>query len=473
MKFKNIINFLRDFCACNFFARIFSTFKQLRWKMVCAGVAVGVISGILVVTYRVGIEYGTDIARWIYAQILKQHFNIALIIFLILAVSALIIGALIGWMSRKETMASGSGIPQVVGYENRGLDMRWHTILPVRFVSGFIGSLLGLSLGREGPSIQIGACGAQMFSRIFRGKDSYSDEQEHYMVTAGAAAGLSAAFSAPLSGLMFALEEVRHSLSSTVLVTAAVASLCADFVAQTCLGLKPVLDFGNIPDLPISLHFWILPLGIFAGFIGSLMNRSLLGFQTLYKHMPKWMPTIIACLIAIPVGLFIPEVLGGGSNLVRISEYGKISFGLLFIMFVAKMLFTSTSFGCGAPGGIFMPILAVGALAGGFCSRFIIGNFGIDAKFISIFAVCVMAGTLSASVKAPITSILLTVEMSGTLIHMLPVAASALIALLVSDALKTKPIYGELLERYLVEHANDSSVFVDKSAILRTSDHID
>ena len=84
-----------------------------------------------------------------------------------------------------------------------------------------------------------------------------------------------------------------------------------------------------------------------------------------------------------------------------------------------------------------------------------------------------MAGTLSASVKAPITSILLTVEMSGTLIHMLPVAASALIALLVSDALKTKPIYGELLERYLVEHANDPSVFVDKSAILRTSDHID
>ena len=91
MKFKNIINFLRDFCKCNFFARIFSTFKQLRWKMVCAGIFVGVISGILVVIYRVAIEYGTDIARWIYVQVLRQHFNIALIIFLILVVSALII----------------------------------------------------------------------------------------------------------------------------------------------------------------------------------------------------------------------------------------------------------------------------------------------------------------------------------------------------------------------------------------------
>lgn len=440
-----------------------NTINRLHWKLVGAGALVGIVSGILVVLYRAGIEYGTGIARWVYSQVWKQPIKISLIILSVLVVSAVIIGACIGWMSRKETMASGSGIPQVVGYENRGLNMRWNTILPVRFVAGLIGSLLGLSLGREGPSIQIGACGGQMLSRILRGKSSHGDESEHYMVTAGAAAGLSAAFSAPLSGLMFALEEVRHGLSSSVLIIAAVASLCADFVAQTCLGLKPVLDFGNIPDLPIILHFWIIPLGVFAGLIGSLMNRSLLGLQTLYKHMPKWSPTIIACLIAIPVGLFIPEVLGGGSNLVRLSEYGKISFSFLCVLFIVKMLFTSTSFGCGAPGGIFMPILAVGALAGGVMSRFITLHFGVDPKFISVFAVCVMAGTLSASVKAPLTSILLTVEMSGTLIHMLPVAASAFIALLVSDALKTKPIYGELLERYIAEHDNDPSVFVDKS----------
>ena len=147
--------------------------------------------------------------------------------------------------------------------------MRWHTILPVRFVAGLLGSLFGLSLGREGPSIQIGACGAQMLSRIFR-KGKRNDIQEHYVVTAGAAAGLSAAFSAPLSGVMFALEEVQHGISSTVLMGAAVASLFADFVSQTCFGLRPVLDFGQIPDLPMTLHFWLIPLGIFAGFVGSL-----------------------------------------------------------------------------------------------------------------------------------------------------------------------------------------------------------
>ncbi|RFD79723.1 ClC family H(+)/Cl(-) exchange transporter [Gardnerella vaginalis] len=431
-------------------ARVRGALTQLRWKVIISGVFIGIVSGSLVALYRLGIECGTDFARWVYLQV--WHNMWWLVVCLVFAV---IFGLVIGWMSLKESMASGSGIPQVVGYVNRGLNMRWHTILPVRFVAGLLGSLFGLSLGREGPSIQIGACGAQMLSRIFR-KGKRNDIQEHYVVTAGAAAGLSAAFSAPLSGVMFALEEVQHGISSTVLMGAAVASLFADFVSQTCFGLRPVLDFGQIPDLPMGLHFWLIPLGIFAGFVGSLMNRSLLGLQTLYGYLPKWMPVVVACLIAIPVGLFLPEVLGGGANLVRLSEYGKISIVMLCLLFVAKMLFTSTSFGCGAPGGIFMPILAVGALAGGVAARSItsIPVFGVDARFVSVFAVCVMAGTLSASVKAPLTSILLTVEMSGTMIHTLPVAASAFIALLVSDMLHTKPIYGELLERYMQTHGD-------------------
>lgn len=431
-------------------ARVRGALTQLRWKVIISGVFIGIVSGSLVALYRLGIECGTDFARWVYLQV--WHNMWWLVVCLVFAV---IFGLVIGWMSLKESMASGSGIPQVVGYVNRGLNMRWHTILPVRFVAGLLGSLFGLSLGREGPSIQIGACGAQMLSRVFR-KGKRNDIQEHYVVTAGAAAGLSAAFSAPLSGVMFALEEVQHGISSTVLMGAAVASLFADFVSQTCFGLRPVLDFGQIPDLPMTLHFWLIPLGIFAGFVGSLMNRSLLGLQTLYGYLPKWMPVVVACLIAIPVGLFLPEVLGGGANLVRLSEYGKISIVMLCLLFVAKMLFTSTSFGCGAPGGIFMPILAVGALAGGVAARSItsIPVFGVDARFVSVFAVCVMAGTLSASVKAPLTSILLTVEMSGTMIHTLPVAASAFIALLVSDMLRTKPIYGELLERYMQTHGD-------------------
>ena len=425
------------------FSKLVPRFDHLKWKMAAAGILVGLISGFLVVLYRLGIEYGTDTARWIYARIRETPWLVAP-----WAVAAIAAALAIAWMVKKEPMAGGSGIPQTNGVVICGLKMRWQTILPVRFIGGLLGSLFGLLLGREGPSIQIGASGAQFLSHRLRGKKR-EDVQEHYLVTAGAAAGLSAAFSAPLSGMMFALEGVHRSFSPAILMGATAASLTADFVSKYCFGLRPVLDFGTIGQLPLGEYGWLIPLGLVAGLAGSLMNRSLLGFQTLYGKLPAWSRPLIAIALALPIGIWLPDVLGGGSNLIAMAEHARVGLGMLCVLFVAKVLFTSTSFGSGAPGGIFMPILAVGSLAGGICGETLrqFGNLPSDS--VAIFSVCVMTGTLAASVKTPITSILLAVEMSGTLTHMLPVAAVAFIALLVSDLLRTKPIYGELLERYM------------------------
>lgn len=425
------------------FSKLVPRFDHLKWKMAAAGILVGLISGFLVVLYRLGIEYGTDTARWIYARIRETPWLVAP-----WAVAAIAAALAIAWMVKKEPMAGGSGIPQTNGVVICGLKMRWQTILPVRFIGGQLGSFFGLSLGREGPSIQIGASGAQFLSHRLRGKKR-EDVQEHYLVTAGAAAGLSAAFSAPLSGMMFALEGVHRSFSPAILMGATAASLTADFVSKYCFGLRPVLDFGTIGQLPLGEYGWLIPLGLVAGLVGSLMNRSLLGFQTLYGKLPAWSRPLIAIALALPIGIWLPDVLGGGSNLIAMAEHARVGLGMLCVLFVVKVLFTSTSFGSGAPGGIFMPILAVGSLAGGICGETLrqFGNLPSDS--VAIFAVCVMTGTLAASVKTPITSILLAVEMSGTLTHMLPVAAVAFIALLVSDLLRTKPIYGELLERYM------------------------
>ena len=388
--------------------------------MAAAGIVIGLVSGLLVVVYRLGIEYGTDASRWIYARIRETPWLIAP-----WAVAAVAAALAIAWMVGKEPMAGGSGIPQTNGVVICGLKMRWQTILPVRFVGGLLGALFGLSLGREGPSIQIGASGAQCVSHRLRGRRR-EDMQEHYLVTAGAAAGLSAAFSAPLSGMMFALEGVHRSFSPAILMGATAASLTADFVSKYCFGLRPVLDFGDIGQLSLEEYVWLIPLGLVAGLVGSLMNRSLLGFQTLYGKLPAWSRPMIAIAIALPVGIWLPDVLGGGSNLIDTAEHARVGLGMLCLLFVAKMLFTSTSFGSGAPGGIFMPILAVGSLAGGICGE-VLHRFGdLPSDAVAVFAVCVMTGTLAASVKTPITSILLAVEMSGTLTHMLPVRRPSL-----------------------------------------------
>lgn len=206
--------------------RLIPRFDHLKWKMAAAGIVIGLVSGLLVVVYRLGIEYGTDASRWIYARIRETPWLIAP-----WAVAAVAAALAIAWMVVKEPMAGGSGIPQTNGVVICGLKMRWQTILPVRFVGGLLGALFGLSLGREGPSIQIGASGAQCVSHRLRGHRR-EDMQEHYLVTAGAAAGLSAAFSAPLSGMMFALEGVHRSFSPAILMGATAASLTADFVSK-------------------------------------------------------------------------------------------------------------------------------------------------------------------------------------------------------------------------------------------------
>lgn len=422
--------------------QILSSFNQLKWSIAIKGVITGFVAGLLVVLYRLGIDYGTDTAINIYAYF-KTH---PLWILAWLA-AAVLIGLFIGWLVKREPMATGSGIPQVEGVVLFGLKMRSSTILGVRFVAGILASFFGLSLGREGPSIQIGAAGSHVLAKRF----SKSSLEEKYLITGGAAAGLSAAFNAPLSGMVFALEEVHRSFSPIILLSATAASLSADFVSEYFFGLKPVLNFTTIPQLPLKFYLLLLPLGILSGLIGSTMNKTLLGFQALYRKLPSFCRPVIAILIALPCGIFLPLTLGSGQELIGFAESAQTGITMLLLLLVVKLLFTGTSFGSGIPGGIFMPILAIGTLTGsifGVAASYL----GFPAQYIPDFAICAMAGALAASVKAPVTAILLTAEMSGTLVHMLPVAACAFLALLVADLLKTDPIYEALLERFVEQN---------------------
>lgn len=409
----------------------------LKWSVALKGILCGLVSGFLVVLYRLGIEFGTETTIKIY-HFLRQ--KPVMILPWILCIAAA--GLLIAWLVKWEPMATGSGIPQVEGLLLYGMKIRWYSVLAVRFAAGMISSFFGLSLGREGPSIQIGASGSQAVAkRIAKNK-----LEENYLITGGAAAGLSAAFNAPLSGIVFTLEEVHRSFSGLVLITATTAALTADVVSKYFFGLKPVLNFAATPSLPNAFYFWLIPLGLVSGLTGVALNKALLGFQTLYRKLPRRLRPMIALLIALPCGLFLPAVLGGGQNLVRIAETAQSGIILIAVYFAVKFLFTCTSFGSGTPGGIFMPILAVGALAGSLLGLIAV-RFGLPAQFIPDFAVCAMAGALSGSVKAPITSILLIAEMTGSLVHLLPVAACAFLALFISDVFKTTPIYEALLER--------------------------
>lgn len=408
-----------------------------RWILLFKSIFVGIIAGILVSCYRVGIEYGARAAVYAYAFLREKP--VAILPWLAFSSAAAYISyKLIRW----EPLAKGSGIPQVEGIVLRGMKIKWYTVLAVRFIGGLLVSLFGLSVGREGPSIQIGAAGAQAFCKC-----GEKNKVEHnYLITAGAAAGLSAAFNAPLSGIMFALEEIHRSFSPRILVAATTAALIADMISSLFFGLTPVLGFLEAPQFPLAQYPWLLLAGVFSGLTGSAMNRLLLLSGSVYEKIPAPFRILLALLIALPCGIFLPQALGGGQNLIRLVGNMEINFSGLILLLAVKILFTCSSFGSGVPGGIFLPILSIGALSGGILGS-LAQSAGLPAGDTTMFFICSMAGALSASVKAPVTSILLIAEMTGSLTQTLPVALVAFIALFTSDLLRITPIYEELLER--------------------------
>ncbi|WP_188043277.1 ClC family H(+)/Cl(-) exchange transporter [Changpingibacter yushuensis] len=421
-----------------FVERIGQLVASRRWRIARNGILAGLVAGGVASLYRFCIEEAGSAAVTAY-DFVGRHPLAVLAWGGAAAAMAVAVWLLLKW----EPKASGSGIPQVKGFLVGRLGMRPVPVVVTRFLGGTGGALFGLSLGREGPSIHIGAAVAKLLSRPLRA----TREEEDHLVTSGASAGLAAAFNAPVSGILFGIEGLHRSFSPLVIASASTGALAAGAVSTLLFGSHPILQFGTLPELPLSGLWMVLPLGILTGGVGALVNRILLKSQGLAR-LPGPTSMMIALAVALVAGIVLPQVLGGGESLIGWAEQAATGAGFVALLLLAKIAFTAVSFGSGIPGGIFMPILAIGTLTGAGYSL-VIEAWGAPAGNQAILAVCGMAGLLAASVRTPLTSILLTAEMSGSLSHLLPVAVVVILAVFTADALRVPPIYDALLRRTL------------------------
>lgn len=404
------------------------------WRMISAAVVVGALVGLLVVAYRLLLTCGLSLARAGYAAVRDRPVLLPLWALAAVTVALLILAAL-----RLVPTATGSGIPQIKGILVYRMRMPAARTIAARFFAGGLGSVAGLSLGREGPCVQIGGSVGQLAGQSLKTDDLERDQ----LITAGAAAGLSAAFNAPLSGAVFALEELHRSFSPVLLLVAITATLSADVTSASLLGLDPVLQFGSAARLALHSYPWLLALGAAAGVVAAGSNLSLLAGQRLLQRIPASARLLLAVTVALAVGLGAPSLLGGGEGLVTLARSTATPAIVLAALMLGKIVFTSTSFGSGTPGGVFMPLLAVGALTGAVFAH----ATSQPAAATSALVLCGMAGVLSGALQAPVTAILLVLEMSGQVTAMLPAGICALTALLVADLLRGQPLYDVLLER--------------------------
>ncbi|WP_194207758.1 H(+)/Cl(-) exchange transporter ClcA [Superficieibacter sp. 1612_C1] len=359
--------------------------------------------------------------------------------------------------------AGGSGIPEIEGALEELRPVRWWRVLPVKFIGG-MGTLgAGMVLGREGPTVQLGGNVGRMVLDIFRLR---SGEARHTLLATGAAAGLSAAFNAPLAGILFILEEMRPQFRYSLISIKAVFTgvIMSSIVFRLFNGEGAVIEVGKLSNAPVNTLWLYLILGMIFGLVGPLFNTLVLRMQDLFQrvhggNIKKWvlLGGLIGGMCGL-IGLIDPEATGGGFSLIPLALAGHYTVGLLLVIFITRVVTTLLCFCSGAPGGIFAPMLALGTLLGtafGMTAAGIFPAYHLDA---GTFAIAGMGALLAASVRAPLTGTVLVLEMTDNYQLILPMIITCLGATLLAQFVGGKPLYSTILARTLAKQEAEQSM---------------
>ncbi|AHM75680.2 H(+)/Cl(-) exchange transporter ClcA [Yersinia hibernica] len=431
---------------------------------------VGVVTGLVGVAFDRGVD-------WIQQERLSIVANVAnnaiLVWPLAFIMSALL--AMVGYflVRRFAPEAGGSGIPEIEGAMEEMRPVRWWRVIPVKFIGG-LGTLgAGMVLGREGPMVQMGANSGRMIVDIFRLRSS---EARHSLLATGAAAGLSAAFNAPLAGILFVIEEMRSQFRYSLVSIKAVfvGVITSTIVYRYFNGERAIIDVGKLSDVSLNSLWLYLLLGIIFGAVGVMFNALIFRTQDMFMrfHGGDWRKLVlIGGLLGGMCGLLAlihGEAVGGGFALIPIAVAGNYSIGMLLFIFVARVVTTLLCFGSGAPGGIFAPMLALGTILGtafGLSCAHFFPEYAIDA---GTFAIAGMGALFAASVRAPLTGIVLVLEMTDNYQLILPMIVTCLGATLIAQFMGGKPLYSAILARTL-QRQEQAAKAAEQQAVVESS----
>ncbi len=404
---------------------------------------VGAASGLIGALFRLAL---VEADRFRDAAIIWAHGWKVGGLFIIAAACAAAV-AFAAWLVRRfSPYASGSGIPQVEAILTDELPPTPPRLLIVKFFGGLSAIGAGLALGREGPSVQMGAAVAHIVAKI-SGR-TWLDSK--VLIAAGAGAGLATAFNAPIAGAVFVLEELVRRFDTRIAIAALGASAAAIAVARAFLGAAP--DFTIEPLAYVGAEIWLLfvALGAVAGLAGTLYNSVLLGTLSAMDRLGRWPVEIRAAVIGAAVGtlgFFAPTLIGGGDDITQRTLAGGAMLAVLPLVFLLRFGLGVVSYAAPVPGGLFAPLLALGAQLGLFCGalcRLVLPDAGLDP---TAFAVVGMAAFFTGVVQAPVTGIVLVIEMTAGFTMLLPMIAACFAAMLVPNLLRGAPIYDSLRER--------------------------
>lgn len=346
--------------------------------------------------------------------------------------------------------AAGSGVQEIEGALAHERPVLWRRVLLVKFLGGILSISSNLVVGREGPTIQIGGNLGAMLAEWL----GLSRHHRDALIAAGSAGGLATAFNAPLAGILFVLEEMRSEFrfSFTNFTAVAVCCVVSTIVLHLIVGAQPAIPMAvfSLPSLQSLILFFIF--GIVVGLVGLLFNIVLMKSLYTIDKLSFAMRDVYVLVVGLLVGYLAylyPEAVGGGYVIIEKSLTMSPSVSILSLLVAVRFITTMMSYNTGVPGGIFAPMLALGTLLG-LAASYVFGWFMNDATLHpGMFAVAGMGALFAAVVRAPVTGIVLVVEMTQNYSLILPLMVTCLTATTLVQMAGNEPIYTQLLYRTL------------------------
>ncbi len=339
--------------------------------------------------------------------------------------------------------ARGSGIPQAkfALFINNGY-ISLKTVLG-KFLCCSTSLASGIALGREGPSVQIGAGIASVLGRRFK----LSTENVRALVPVGCSAALATAFNTPIAAVLFSLEEILGDMHAPVLGTVVIATATSWIVLHLVLGDQPLF---HVPAYqlvnPIEFGIYAI-LGIVGGLVSVVFVKLLLGIRKFFKSLPKsteWAQPAVGGLVVGIMGWYVPEVLGVGYDFVDTVLGGDFPVKMVALLAILKLIATPTCYGTGNAGGIFGPSLFIGATVGGTVGWFAHSLFPTVTAGPGAYALVGMGAAFAGIVRTPMTSVIMIFEMTRDYTIIVPLMIANMISYIISQKLQPEPIYEAL-----------------------------
>lgn len=294
------------------------------FRLTIQGIMVGIFAGLMVCLYRF-LLYGSESVLRNYLSIINGNLLYTLLFFIALAIMGLLIDFIIKW----ERDSAGSGIPQVYAEVKGHMEANWLKVLISKIAAGVITALGGLSLGPEGPSVQIGGMAGKGIAKLFKG----SKTDELRLILVGSAVGITAAFNAPLAGVIFVLEEINHGFDKTLVFIALVSAIVSDFISKIIFGQQTILSF-PVLNIPLEYYWILIILGVFIGLLGYIYNVGMIKSSEVMDNLkiPSWLKFVLVFMISGVVALTIPEISDGGHFMMDMLDVAIPSLGVLVLL---------------------------------------------------------------------------------------------------------------------------------------------